>query len=281
MWVARMMDESKLYKENCTISLTYEKCDGDLHKEHLQKFIKRLRKYLDSLDGRKIRYYGCGEYGGLGNRPHYHICVFNWYPPDARYSFTKNGIRYFESDILNNIWRGYYTFDKELSKYNTANKIWEGEYIQDEDYNEKALVKDKEGNSYSWTGICKGGICCFSRLSEKSCKYTTKYLQKLDDRYHRVEPFTVMSRNGGIGTPAVSEQMLNDGLIYHNGKSFPIPKIYIDKLEKLGYNVSDLKAKRTYIYENSLFANNCESAVDSARERGRHKDEYFKQFVSR
>ena len=44
-----------------------------LNKSDLQKFFKRLRK----LSSSRIRYYACGEYGGKGWRPHYHIILFN------------------------------------------------------------------------------------------------------------------------------------------------------------------------------------------------------------
>lgn len=54
--------------------------DFSLHKEHLQLFWKRVRKRLP--EGRKIKYYNCGEYGDKPTlpykhgRPHYHAIVF-------------------------------------------------------------------------------------------------------------------------------------------------------------------------------------------------------------
>lgn len=44
--------------------------------EDMTKFLKRLREHWKrkyNVDG--IRYFGCGEYGGKTQRPHYHICV--------------------------------------------------------------------------------------------------------------------------------------------------------------------------------------------------------------
>lgn len=61
-----------------------------LRKDHLKSFIKRFRQarerrekvtqrkdYNDIAYQRPIRYFGCGEYGGIGGRPHYHVIIFN------------------------------------------------------------------------------------------------------------------------------------------------------------------------------------------------------------
>lgn len=44
--------------------------DNSVHKEELQKFFKRLRKYEN------FRYYAVGEYGDESLRPHYHCLLF-------------------------------------------------------------------------------------------------------------------------------------------------------------------------------------------------------------
>lgn len=112
VWAMRCMDEASLHDKNCCLTLTYADTDGNLHKDHLQKFIKRLRYYVEPL---KIRYYGCGEYGGLKNRPHYHLIIFGWCPDDMIYRFTKKSIKYYKSKMLEDIW-GYGFVDvSELS----------------------------------------------------------------------------------------------------------------------------------------------------------------------
>lgn len=71
-----MLEEFKDSKECIFLTLTYSDesvhYDGNVHKEHLQKFWKRLRKRLGS---RQIRYYAVGEYGTKTFRPHYHAIV--------------------------------------------------------------------------------------------------------------------------------------------------------------------------------------------------------------
>jgi len=57
------------------LNLTYDDAHlpkhGQLHKDHLQKFFKRLRKA-----GFKFRYVASGEYGDETRRPHFHIALF-------------------------------------------------------------------------------------------------------------------------------------------------------------------------------------------------------------
>lgn len=78
-WSIRMLHELSSYDDAVFLTLTYkDDClppNGSLVKADLQKFFKRLRKRLDS-EGRKIRYFACGEYGDYKQRPHYHAIVF-------------------------------------------------------------------------------------------------------------------------------------------------------------------------------------------------------------
>lgn len=81
VWTARLVLESYLHEKACFVTLTYRDEDlvynenyiPTLCKRDLQLFLKRLRKYFSE---RKIRYYGCGEYGTRSLRPHYHILLF-------------------------------------------------------------------------------------------------------------------------------------------------------------------------------------------------------------
>lgn len=90
-WANRIVLESKEYNKdsNWFLTLTYndenlpikevvntetgEVIKGfSLWKKDLQDFIKRMRYYYPG-----IRYYAAGEYGEIGERPHYHACIFN------------------------------------------------------------------------------------------------------------------------------------------------------------------------------------------------------------
>lgn len=107
-WAARCVLEASLYEQNCFITLTYQdKCIPryGLCKKDVQKFIKRLRKYVGS--DHPIRYFCCGEYGEHTHRPHYHLIVFNWFPDDVkflRYGSNDQGFLY-TSKTLQGLWK--------------------------------------------------------------------------------------------------------------------------------------------------------------------------------
>lgn len=103
-WAARCILEASLYESNCFLTLTYD--DQHLPKEGLRKkdlqdFIKRLRYKT----GKKIRYYGCGEYGSNTFRPHYHIIIFNYFPSDAQFlKASPYGGNLYTSKELSVLW---------------------------------------------------------------------------------------------------------------------------------------------------------------------------------
>lgn len=111
IWTNRMMQEDKGAESSYFITLTYDQANiplidqwnwsvGTLYKKDLQLFLKRLRQNLKrygteesrwfkttiSYDNNwdekktinpKLRYFACGEYGKKGDRPHYHIIMWN------------------------------------------------------------------------------------------------------------------------------------------------------------------------------------------------------------
>lgn len=76
-WTFRLTQEQKKASSSHFITLTYSPenlpTDLGLVKEHLQKFMKRLRK----VNTQKVRFYAVGEYGTETQRPHYHVIMFN------------------------------------------------------------------------------------------------------------------------------------------------------------------------------------------------------------
>lgn len=110
-WAIRCVHEAQLHDENCFLTLTYDDLnlpsDGSLHKEHFQKFMKRLRK---ALFPRKIRFFACGEYGSQLNRPHYHAIIFGWYPEDKKLFSINRGSMIHVSPMLAKLWPfGFHT----------------------------------------------------------------------------------------------------------------------------------------------------------------------------
>lgn len=65
----------------------------------LQKFHKKLRRA-----GHKFRYYACGEYGDLTDRPHYHGIYAGYWPSDAVRHGSHEGNPSYKSESLARIW---------------------------------------------------------------------------------------------------------------------------------------------------------------------------------
>lgn len=101
MWTARLLLESTQHKRTYFVTLTYAPehlpTNGTLVPEHLQKWLKRIRK---AVEPHQIRFFAVGEYGEKYQRPHYHALIFG---PDIPgfslevqktwpYGFTQTGL---------------------------------------------------------------------------------------------------------------------------------------------------------------------------------------------
>jgi hypothetical protein len=197
MWAMRIVHESTLHEfdgGNCFITLTYRdpiECDQEqlakklhvpedwsLHKEHFQKFMKRLRK---AFQPQKIRFFHCGEYGrkckhGLDldlvdcplcnvGRPHYHACLFNCNFPDLEAYGSSNGDLRYTSRMLEEIW-GYGFVD--VGELNFDSAAYVARYIM------KKVTGERANDHYMQTDL--DGVATF------------------------VEPeYVTMSRRPGIG----------------------------------------------------------------------------------
>lgn len=82
-WSIRIMHEVDYHPANVFATLTYDDdhlpSDNSLKKSDLSRFWKRLRK---DLGDRRIKYFGCGEYGERFGRPHYHAIIFGVAPDE-------------------------------------------------------------------------------------------------------------------------------------------------------------------------------------------------------
>jgi hypothetical protein len=95
-WAFRLNKQSEQSNSAHFVTLTYNdehitKTKSGLHtlvKADVQKFFKRLRK----LTKEKISYYAVGEYGTDGQRPHYHIILFNANPKIVENAWSINDV---------------------------------------------------------------------------------------------------------------------------------------------------------------------------------------------
>lgn len=137
-WATRMAMECKLNcgKHNYFVTLTYDDAHlpvyesidyvnengdkttffnrgedtwntGTLQKDHSQKFIKRLRRYLEEhSELGQFKFYLCGEYGELG-RPHYHAILMDCRLDETKFydcKIDKNHHDVWKSKELEKLW---------------------------------------------------------------------------------------------------------------------------------------------------------------------------------
>lgn len=81
-WVNRLGFE-KIGRRGCFLTLTYNEAnyDGLPHYDHIQKFMKRVRRYMDyhkipTSDGLPLKYFVAVENGKRTDRLHYHAIIF-------------------------------------------------------------------------------------------------------------------------------------------------------------------------------------------------------------
>lgn len=101
-WAIRCMHEASLYTRNCFITLTFNDkyVTDSLDKRDFVLFMKRLRKKF----GQGVRYFHCGEYGELLQRPHHHACLFNFDFPDKVLFSVNRGVPLYRSALLEKLW---------------------------------------------------------------------------------------------------------------------------------------------------------------------------------
>lgn len=122
-WAYRCAIESRYYDKVCMVTLTYKETDGNLCKRDVQLFLKRLRKKYN------VRYFGCGEYGSKGLRPHYHLILFGYLPNDLKFFYReRNGQIVYLSDELANFWK--LGFVSVIKGFDLSASIYTSLYLQ-------------------------------------------------------------------------------------------------------------------------------------------------------
>lgn len=201
-WATRIMLECTNYrKEECWfITLTYDdehipenetfeineetgEIVGDyigwsLKPKDLTDFLKRLRRHWEyhyNID--KIRFFGCGEYGGQTQRPHYHICVMGL--PISKnmlehYKYNKLGQEIYICEEIEKIWgKGYAPI---------GSVTWESAA-----YVARYMLKKQKGPSAKDFYGRQGKIPEFTRMSRRPGLANNYYTQNHDDVYKNDE----------------------------------------------------------------------------------------------
>lgn len=188
------------------ITLTYNDKylpkDGNVNKTHVQKFVKRLRK---KIEPKRVSFYGCGEYGAKFERPHYHICLFNYSFPDK--------------EIFNNRWI-------RRSRYSVQERP---------DY--RLYISKELGKLWPY------GFHTIGKVTLESAGYTARYVtKKITGKKHhehyknKIPEFALMSLRPAIGKQWILKNW-ND--VYPkdyftiNGNKFRPPRYYDEQLKKI------------------------------------------------
>lgn len=201
-WAIRCVHEASMHKENSFVTLTYSEefvpYGYTLVKKDFQDFMKRLRWHTD----KKIRFYACGEYGD-DLRPHYHACLFGYWPEDSKFlKLQENGHKLFTSKTLEGIWgKGFAPFGSV---------------------------------TFESAGYCARYIC--KKITGEKAKESYWRLDEKTGVLHQVAAeFALMSRRGGIGKSWIDKYGLevyaHDSVIV-NGREVLPPKYYDEQLSE-------------------------------------------------
>lgn len=231
-WAIRCVHESSLFKNNIFITLTYNDKHlpdtGSLIKRDFQLFMKSLRKKYQGIEpvlvpGEEgieitypVRFYHCGEYGGLNRRPHYHAIIFNLDFDDKEYwKTTKTGQVLYTSEKLSDVWgKGFIT----IGAVTFDSAAYVARYIM------KKITGEQAERYYENIDIETGEIKTI------------------------IPEYTTMSRKPGIGTEWYRKYK-NDcypkDFLTINGKKIKPPKFYDDLYEhELPEEMEKLKVSR-------------------------------------
>lgn len=114
-WATRLMHEQQFHANSCFLTLTYDDknipSDQSLNPSHFTTFIKDLRARLHYYGKeKKIKYFGCGEYGDATGRPHYHLALFgpfgttNSDPERTQEEPARSGASQFTHSDISAVW---------------------------------------------------------------------------------------------------------------------------------------------------------------------------------
>ena len=105
-WSTRAYLEGLCHSDSVFLTLTYDEehlpNPPVLVRKDYQDFLKRLRKRLD----KHIRVFGCGEYGSVNGRPHFHFILYGVSLVDLNpvQAFRPKGNLVYSCKLISDIW---------------------------------------------------------------------------------------------------------------------------------------------------------------------------------
>lgn len=200
-WAIRLGHEAQLHERSSFITLTYSDenvpQDYSVKKRDWQLFMKRVRKEF----GSGIRFFGCGEYGDKGGRPHYHGLLFGLdFAGDRKPWAKRDGHQVWRSEALEALWP---FGQSELGSVTPSSAGYVARY-------------------------------CIKKMTGPKADDRYFRVSPIDGQSYRVETeFATMSRRPGIGTEwfrrFAGDAFPSDFLIV-DGRRKPVPSFYLRKL---------------------------------------------------
>lgn len=203
-WAVRCVHEASLRDDNCMVTLTYDAewlpKNGSLVPKDMTKFMKRLRR---SIEPRRVRFFGCGEYGELYMRPHYHLLLFGYdFPDKVRIPSVKEYPEWTSAQLEQVWWYGRTL----IGSVTFESAAYVARYVT-----KKVLGRDRDAGHYRYVD-CETGE-----------------LVELEPEFGR------MSRNPGIGKSWMEQfgnEVYPSDEVISRGRSAKPPRFYDDMLEE-------------------------------------------------
>jgi len=217
-WATRAVLESKMYEDNCFVTLTYKDeylpKGGSLDYSAAPLFMMRLRERF----GSGIRSFGCAEYGEEFRRPHFHLCIFNFDFKDKKHWRMSGEFQLYRSEALEQLWPFGHSSIGDLTFETAA-------------YTARYVMKK-----------ITGGRAAAHYGEEETIHPLTGEITK--NLTLNPERSICVSRNPGLGRPWYEKfgpSSCSNGYIPINGKKFPIPKYFLNRFDVDSPEISAIK----------------------------------------
>lgn len=247
-WGLRCAHEIQMHSENCFLTLTYD--GGNLPADYsvqisiFQNFMKRLR---EQLAPKRIRFFGCGEYGELKGRPHYHVMIFGHRPDDLVLHAKNRGNTLYTSASISKAWPDGFITVGEATYQSAA-------------YTARYALKKVSGLK---------AFDHYTRIHPDTGAVVT------------VQPeFMLSSRRPGLGKSWFDKfhaDVFPCDHIIHDGKKHPVPRYYTQLLEQQQL-LREIDRKRLH-WKRKL--NSAKRKEDNTPARLRVREEVFASRINR
>lgn len=242
-------------EKNTDIPTLYLSDYPTLKKTDLQLFIKRLRQNLKrAKDERIIKYFACGEYGDLTQRPHYHAIIFGLNPQcSIDRDYIIQAWKYCD-------WNVKQIIDNAFGFVEADSITYVSKYINKEYSGKKSEEEYKNKNRESIFSLKSQGIGKQFALDNK------KYLYRQELTFKGV-PVTI---------PRYYIELLDLPQEERLQKSYENEREKIKALTGYDMTLSELKNK-----DYSKYKEYCKKQCDSARQRLRNTSATIELFSNK